>query len=95
MDLMVFTLPSCPSCPMAKQIAADVAEEFGVSYREVNLATKEGMDKGLAYSIMSTPSIAIDQDVIVRGKLVSKEKLREEVRKRIEKWREKGVREQV
>jgi hypothetical protein len=39
---------------------------------------------------MSTPSIALNDDVIVRGQLISKEKLEEEVAKRIEKWRLEG-----
>jgi hypothetical protein len=49
--------------------------------------TKEGLEEGLAYEIMSAPSIALNDEVIVRGHLISKERLEEEVRKRLEKWR--------
>jgi hypothetical protein len=80
---------------MAKAIASEVAQEFGILYREVSLTTKEGLSEGLAYDIMSTPSIGIDDEVIVRGRLVSKDKLREEVRKRVEKWRERVSKEQT
>jgi hypothetical protein len=79
---------------MAKMIASEVAQKLGVTCKEVNLATKEGMDEGLAYDIMSTPSIAIDKEVIARGRLISKERLEEEVMKRIERWRERGAKEQ-
>jgi len=45
------------------------------------------LEEGLAYEIMSAPSIALNDEVIVRGRLISKERLEEEVRKRLEKWR--------
>jgi hypothetical protein len=70
-ELKVFTLPGCS----------------GIAYREVDLATQDGLSEGLSYDIMSTPSIVINNDVIVRGRLVSKEKLREEVKTRLEKWK--------
>jgi len=93
MELKVFTLPTCPSCPMAKMIASEVAQKFGVTFREVNMATEEGLNEGLTYEIRSAPSIVIDQDVIVRGRLISKEKLEEEVKKRIEKWKGRALKE--
>ncbi|MDI6847103.1 MAG: thioredoxin family protein [Candidatus Bathyarchaeia archaeon] len=87
MELKVFTLPTCSGCPVAKMIAFEVAQKFGIAYRIVDMATDEGLNEGLAYDIRSTPSIVIDEEVIVRGQLISKEKLEEEVRKRLEKWR--------
>ena len=87
MELKVFTLPTCSGCPVAKMIAFEVAQKYGVACRVVDMATKEGLDEGLAYQVMSAPSIAIDKDVVVRGHLVSKEKLEEEVKKRLVKWK--------
>jgi len=87
MELKVFTLPTCSGCPVAKTIAFEVAQKYGVACRVVDMATKEGLDEGLAYQVMSAPSIAIDEDVVVRGRLISKEKLEEEVEKRLEKWK--------
>jgi len=89
MNLKVFTLPTCPSCPVAKVIASEVAQKFGIAFEEVNMATEEGLNEGLAYDIKSTPTILIDEEVIVRGRLISKEKLEEEVEKRILKWKER------
>ena len=95
MELKVFTLPSCSGCPLAKAMASEVAQEFNIHYREVDLATAEGMSEGRARDILSVPSIAVDDEVIVRGGLVSKERLEEEVRKRIEKWIERASKEKV
>ncbi|MEM3666656.1 MAG: thioredoxin family protein [Candidatus Bathyarchaeia archaeon] len=93
MELKVFTLPTCPSCPAAKMIVSEVAQKYGIAFREVNMATEEGLKEGLAYDVKSTPSIAINEEVIVRGKLISKEKLEEEVQRRLEKWRGRVSRE--
>ncbi|MGC9095074.1 MAG: thioredoxin family protein [Candidatus Bathyarchaeia archaeon] len=91
MELKVFTLPTCPVCPVAKIIASEVAQKLGIAFREVNMATEEGFKEGLAYDILSTPSIIFGDEVIVEGRLISKEKLEEEVKKRIEKWRERAT----
>jgi len=90
MELKVFTLPTCASCPVAKVIVSEVAQKFGVAFREVSMASEEGLNEGLAYDIRSAPSIVIDKEVVVRGRLISKEKLEEEVKKRIEKWKERA-----
>jgi len=91
MELKVFTMPTCPTCPTAKTIVSEVAKKFGIGFREVNLATKEGLNEGIAYDILSTPSVTIDEEVIVRGRLISQERLEEEVKKRIEKWKERAA----
>ncbi len=93
MELKIFTLPSCSSCPAAKETAFEVAQVLGIAYKEVSLATKEGLNEGLAYDILSTPSIVFDDEVVVRGRFVSKEKLEEEIRKRIAKWQERVSKE--
>lgn len=95
MELKVFTLPTCSVCPVAKTIASEVAREFGIGYREVNMATKDGLDEGVAFEVLSAPTIAIDDEVIVRGRLVPKEKLAEEVKKRVERWRERASKEEA
>ncbi len=84
LELKVFTLPSCPTCPVAKTIAAEVAQELGILYREINMATQEGLKEGLSLNIIGTPSFVINSEVVVRGRLISKEKLKEEIRKRLD-----------
>ena len=87
MELKVFTLPTCSGCSVAKIIAFEVAQKYGITCRVVDMATKKGLSEGLAYQVMSAPSIAIGNDVVVRGHLISKERLEEEVKKRLKKWR--------
>jgi thioredoxin 1 len=94
-ELKVFTLPTCPTCPTAKVVASETARELGIGFREISLATEEGVKQGLAYDIMSTPSIVLDDDVIVRGRFIPREKLEEEVKKRIEKWKERVAKGQA
>jgi glutaredoxin len=90
MELKVFTLPTCPTCPIAKKIASEVAQKFGITFREVNMATDEGLIEGLVHDIRSTPSIVIDTEVVVRGRLMSRDKLEEEIETRIGRWKERA-----
>ena len=83
MEIKVFTMKTCPNCPAAKQLAKEVADKFNITYKETDIGTPEGEIEGLMYQIMSTPSIAIGDDVITRGKLISMEELENEVRKRL------------
>ena len=82
--IKVFTLENCPRCPYAKKIAQRVADKFDLKYVEIDLGTPDGQIEGLMRQIMSTPSIALGDDVIARGRVVSKLELENEVRKRLE-----------
>jgi len=86
LELKIFTLPTCSVCSLAKTVALDVAEKYGVSCRIVDMSTKEGLSESLAYQLMSAPSIVIDDDVVVRGHIISEERLKEEVQLRLKKW---------
>ena len=83
MELKVFTLPSCKDCPAAKTISKEMAGKYGLKYAEVDISTQDGQLEGLMHQIMSTPSIAIDEEVVARGKLPSREELEAEIRKRL------------
>ncbi|MCW3981827.1 MAG: thioredoxin family protein [Candidatus Bathyarchaeota archaeon] len=85
MELKVFTLPACQKCPAAKRLTREIAQKYGIRYTEVDMSTPEGQLDGLMHQIMSTPSIAVDQEVIARGKLLSREELETEVRKRLDR----------
>jgi glutaredoxin len=85
MELKVFTLPACVNCPAAKKISKEIAQKYGLKYTEVDISTPDGQLDGLMYQIMSTPSIAINDEVITRGKLLSSKILETEVRKRLDK----------
>lgn len=85
MELKVFTLPTCTNCPVAKRVSQEIAQKYGLKYTEVDISTPDGQLDGLMYQIMSTPSIALDNEVVARGKLLSSEDLETEVRKRLGK----------
>ena len=85
LTIRVFTSKTCANCPVAKKIAREVAEEFNIRFLEVDIGTSDGQIEGLMYQIMSTPSIAVDSNVIARGKLIQKEELKAYVRKRLGK----------
>ena len=85
MELKVFTLPTCSGCSVAKLMASEIAKKYGISFRVIDMGEEEGLKEGLAYQVMSAPTIAIDDEIIVRGHLISKERLEEEVKKRLKK----------
>ncbi len=85
MELKVFTLPTCKDCPAAKRVSQEIAEKYGLKYTEIDISTPDGQLEGLMHQIMSTPSIAIDSEIIARGNLLSREELEAEVRKRMSK----------
>lgn len=82
--IKIFTLKNCPKCPQAKRIAQKVAEKLDIKYVEYDMETPDGQIEGLMHQVMSTPSIAIGDDVIARGKVVSELDLEDEVRKRLD-----------
>jgi len=84
LTIKVFTLKTCPNCPRAKKIALEVAEKFNVGFMEIDVGTPEGQIEGLMYQIMSTPSIAIDEEVLARGEVPMKEELEKKVREKLE-----------
>ena len=84
MKLKVFTLPACPSCPTAKKIARIVADRYNLEFCEVDISSSDGQLEGLMHQVMSTPSVAIDENVVSRGDLISLEELDTEVRKRLD-----------
>ncbi|MFP3985378.1 MAG: thioredoxin family protein, partial [Candidatus Bathyarchaeia archaeon] len=85
MRLKIFTLPTCKNCPAAKKIAQEIAQKYGLKYTEVDISNPEGQLEGLMHQVMSTPTIAIDDEVVIRGTLPSMETLEIEVRKRLTK----------
>jgi hypothetical protein len=66
MILKLFTQPSCPRCPAAKSVVAQVERKVKVESYDVK--TEDGLTEALSYDIMATPSIIIvDKDNIVLG----------------------------
>ena len=83
MELKVFTMEKCPKCPLAKEIARRVAKKLGLKLVEIRLDTPDGEIEGLMYNVVSTPSIALGDEVLVRGDVLSEEVLEREIRRRL------------
>lgn len=77
MKIQVFTGKKCPKCPAAKQVCQKVAKEKKLEYEELDI--EEHMLDALQLQIASTPSIVIDDDVVFRGDVPSKEDLEKAV----------------
>ena len=71
--LIVFVKKDCPQCPLAKKVAKEVAKELGLEYEEINI--EKDMISALMYNVISTPSIALDDEVLFRGEIPDKKEL--------------------
>jgi len=78
MKLIVFTKKDCPSCPNAKKIAKEVAEELGLEFEEIDI--EKDLITALQYNVASTPSIALGEEVLFRGEVPTKDELKKAIR---------------
>jgi glutaredoxin len=64
LTMKVFTQPTCPKCPAAKKVVAQVEDKFAVE--QYDIKTEDGLTEALEYDVMSTPSIVIlDKNKVV------------------------------
>ena len=76
MKLRVFTLPNCPKCPAAKQLAEAVTSQHADITLEIHdMSDVDHMTTAYMLQIYSTPSFAIDETPIFFGELPSEEQL--------------------
>jgi glutaredoxin len=69
-SIKIFTKAKCPKCPAMKEIGTALKEE-GVQVISYDLDTIDGLAEASFYSILSTPSIIIedeDEKVVVSWK---------------------------
>lgn len=81
----VFSSPGCGKCGHAKDVLRNITEDEGfesIQWREVNIL--EELDYAVELGVLSTPSIAID-DELVFSSLPSAKKLRAELLARLGK----------
>jgi small redox-active disulfide protein 1 len=79
--ITVFTMPECPKCPAAKELVKEVGKDFDIEIDEVDI--KEDMVKGLQYGVASTPSVAVNEKLISRGDVPSRDELIAEIKRAI------------
>jgi len=81
----VFSSPGCGKCGHAKDVLRKLADELGsdqINWHEVNIL--EDLDHAVELGVLSTPSIAIDDELIFSS-LPSAKKLRAELLTRLGK----------
>ncbi len=79
----VFSSPGCSKCGKAKVVLRDIASEIGgdrIDWREVNVLDE--IDYAIQLGVLSTPSIAIDEELIFTS-LPSEKRLRSELLNRL------------
>lgn len=70
----LFYSPLCPTCPQAKDIARQVAEEENVFLQEINVLSEEGRKRSESYQIRSVPYMVINGRQHIAG-VPSRERL--------------------
>lgn len=60
-SLKIFTKAKCPKCPVVKEMGFEL-EKQGVPVHNYDLDTIEGLAEASFYSILSTPSIIIEDE---------------------------------
>ena len=60
-SVKIFTKAKCPKCPAAKEMAKTLKKE-GVPVFNYDLDTVDGLAEASFYSVLSTPSIIIEDE---------------------------------
>lgn len=80
----IFSSPGCSKCKHAKDVLRNIADEMGadkIEWQEINIL--DDIDYAVSLGILTTPSIAIDGELIFSS-LPSAKKLRTELEKRLQ-----------
>jgi len=77
--IKVFTLPSCPNCPTAKEVTRQVAEKFKGKVKVEELNLQQNFIDALQLGVASTPSVVVGNKVISRGNVPDREVLVREI----------------
>lgn len=83
LKIEVFSSPGCSKCRHAKDVLKNLADELGgekIQWREVNILDE--MDYAVELGVLSTPSIAINNELVFAS-LPSAKKLRAELESRL------------
>ena len=59
--IKIFTKAKCPKCPAVKEIGTELKKE-GVRVSNYDLDTIDGLAEASFYSILSTPSVIIEDE---------------------------------
>jgi len=63
----------CPSCVSAEKVVAEVVKELNIDAKIIKVT--EILDI-MMYDVMRTPAIVIDEKVVIKGKVPSKDEMK-------------------
>ncbi|HMS39769.1 MAG TPA: thioredoxin family protein [Pyrinomonadaceae bacterium] len=63
----------CAKCKQTEAIIRETLDEIGV---QANIEKIEDIEQIMAYDVMSTPALVIDEQVVMRGKVPTKEEIK-------------------
>ena len=70
--------PGCPKCKTLEQATRNAVGELGI---DANITKEEDIVKIMAYGVMRTPALVIDEKVIFSGRVPSVNELKEIITK--------------
>ncbi len=80
MKLRLFTMPTCPMCPAAKELVNRLKEKRNdIDVEILDMSQPENYTAALMVQIVSTPSFVINNTPIFRGDLPTLEKLEDKI----------------
>ena len=65
--------PGCPNCNKTEAIVKSVAEELNC---DIKIEKVSDIQEIMNYDIMSTPAIVMDEKVVIKGRVPSKDEIR-------------------
>jgi len=63
----------CPKCKSLEKITHEVVSELGIN---ASITKEEDIMKIMAYGVLSTPGLVVDEKVILSGRLPSKNEMK-------------------
>lgn len=62
----------CPKCKRLEKLTREVVEEMGL---EANFSKVSDVDEIMAYDVMATPGLVLDETVLSSGRLLNKSEI--------------------
>jgi glutaredoxin len=66
-NITLLVSPSCGACPSAKSLWKQLRVKYSFSYREVDIATKDGQELADRHSVRAVPATIIDERLTFVG----------------------------
>lgn len=66
--------PGCPKCKTLDKITREVVGEQGIT---ATVTKVEDIMEIMKYGVMSTPALVVDEKVVIKGRLPSKEEIKQ------------------